>query len=216
MASLARQHPDVFDGDATLFHPWKNSFKAMIQDTNLYPSQEIAYLRTYTKRKVQKLVDKFRKRQQNNPIVILNELWAELQRRFGNTAVITNSLLETLQESAKFSGKDKDKLQKFADVCSDVDNQMTHLSGLACLNYPNAIHPIVDNLPNFLKFKWEKQVVSYAEENNDVYPGFHKFGTMVQKQARLLNHPNVLAGESSNNNNAPMKYEMKWPRPDPK
>ena len=77
-----------------------------------------------------------------------------------------------------------------------VDNQINNLPGLACLNYASAIRPIVDNLPNFLRFKWEKKVVSYAEENNDDYPRFHIFAVMMQKQAKLKNHPNVTAGEA--------------------
>ena len=206
VASLARQnlpkcHPDVFGGDATLFHPWKRSFQAMIQDANLSPSQEIAYLRNYTKGKAQDLIDNFRKRQKDDPAATLRELWNELERRFGNTAILTNSLLEKLRESAKFSAREKVKLQVFADTCADVDNQMASLTGLSCLNYPNAIKPIVENLPSFLKFKWEKQVVEYAEENNDLYPTFHQFSVMIQKQARLKNHPNVVAFEHQNPNN---------------
>ena len=77
----------------------------------------------------------------------------------------------------------------------DVDNQINNLPGLACLNYASAIRPIVDNLPSFLRFKWEKRVVSYAEENNNNYPGFHTFALMIQKQATLKNHSNVSAGD---------------------
>ena len=162
VASLARQnlpkcHPEVFESDATLFQPWKRAFKAMIQDANLNPNQEMAYLRNYTKGKVRDLVDNFRKRQRSDPAIALRELWAEIGRRFGNTAVITNSLLERLQQSAKFNARDKTKLQDFADICMDVDNQINNLPGLACVNYASAIRPIVDNLPSFLRFKWEKR-----------------------------------------------------------
>ena len=202
VTSLVRQnlpkcHPDIFEGDPTLFHPWKNAFEAMIQDARLTPAQEMSYLRNYTAGKVQILVDNYRKRQQNNPSQTLQELWAELQRRFGNVAVITNSLLEKLRESAKFGAKDKVKLQGFADVCTDVENQMSYLPGLACLNYANAIRPIAENLPNFLRFKWEKVVVNHAEENDDEYPGFRKFTTVMKKQAKLRNHPNVAITEAS-------------------
>jgi hypothetical protein len=205
VASLARQnlpkcHPEVFEGDATLFQPWKKAFEAMIQDANLNPNQEMAYLRNYTKGKVRELVDNYRKRQRSDPAITLRELWTEIGRRFGNTAIITNSLLERLQQTAKFNGRDKAKLQDFADVCMDVDNQINNLPGLACLNYASAIRPIVDNLPSFLRFKWEKKVVSYAEENNDDYPGFHTFAVMIQKQARLKNHPNVSAGGTNPDN----------------
>jgi hypothetical protein len=144
-------------------------------DPNLSPSQEIAYLRNYTKGNAQDLVNHFRKRQQDDPAVTLHEFWKELEQRFGNTAILTDALLQRLRDSTKFTPRDKTKLQAFADVCDDVDN-----------------------LPSFLRFKWEKEVVEYAEENNDLYPAFHQFSLMVQKQARLKNHPNVVASEHLN------------------
>lgn len=44
VAGLARQHPpkchpDTFNGDPTLFHPWRVAFKAMVSDTNVSPVQ---------------------------------------------------------------------------------------------------------------------------------------------------------------------------------
>ena len=53
VAGLARQNlprcqPDVFSGDPTLFHPWRSAFKAMLMDTDVSPTQEINYLRSFT------------------------------------------------------------------------------------------------------------------------------------------------------------------------
>ena len=199
--------------EAALFHPWRNSFKAMIRDANLNLSQEIAYLRNYTKGQVQALIDNFRKRQNDKPDSTLKELWTELERHFGNTAILTNALLEKLRETAKFNARDKTKLQTFTDVCVDVDNQLAHLPGLSCLNYPTAIKPIVDNLPGFLRFKWEKQVVNYAETNDDRYPTFHQFAMMIQKQARLKNHPNVVACEQTSFDDHPSGRRDKHKHP---
>ena len=72
------------------------------------------------------------------------------------------------------------------------------ISGLACLNYPTAIRPIVQKLPASLRRKWEKTVVNFALENHDAYPGFHIFATMIEKQSRLKNHPNVAIREVQN------------------
>jgi hypothetical protein len=75
----------------------EKAFEAMIQDANLNPNQEMAYLRNYTKGKVRELVDNYRKRQRSDQAITLRELWTEIGRRFGKTAIITNSLLERLQ-----------------------------------------------------------------------------------------------------------------------
>ena len=66
-------------------------------------------------------------------------------------------------------------------------------------NYPSAIGPIVENLPNFIRSKWEKRVLRYAEDYNDAYPGFKEFAAFIHKRARLKNHQNVLACAQSNN-----------------
>ncbi|KAK3749126.1 hypothetical protein QZH41_001121 [Actinostola sp. cb2023] len=204
VSGLARQnlpkcHPDTFIGDATLFHPWKKAFKAMIRDTEVSPEQEVNYLRKFTSGDVQRVVDNFRKRQQSDPASLLQSLWLELERRFGSSAVITNALLERLHESAAFNESDTVKLQEFADVCTDVDSQVAYLPGLACLNFPNAIRPIVDKLPISLRSKWEKEIVRYAEKNDDAYPDFHSFTRTIQSQAKLRNHPNIIAGSKTAN-----------------
>ncbi|CAB4024922.1 Hypothetical predicted protein [Paramuricea clavata] len=164
-AGLARQnlpkcHPDIFSGDATLFHPWKQAFKAMIKDTSVTAEQEINYLRSFTCGEVQRVVDNFRKRNHNDPTSLLQNLWKELETRFGSPAVITNALLEHLHSSSNFHEKDYAKLQEFADLCADVDSQIDNLPGLACLHYPGAIRPIIEKLPVSLRTKWEKELLN--------------------------------------------------------
>ncbi len=119
---------------------------------------------------------------------------------------ITHALLRRLGATAKFEEKDKKKLEEFSDLCADVDYQIEQLPGLACLNYPNAMHPIVQKLPLTLRAKWEKKVVDFALKNDDAYPSFHEFSTMIQKQAQLKNHPNISCKGS-------LKHEKKKPRP---
>ena len=211
--SLARQslpkcHLDIFGGDAALFHPWKTAFKTMLKGAKIPSEQEINYLRQYTKGDAQKLVDSYRKRQYRQPASLLLELWAELEKRFGNPAVITDSLLKKLSGASEFNEKERERLQAFADLCADVDSQLEFLPGLACLNYPNTITPIVEKLPNFLRSKWEKQAAEFADRNQDAYPGFHTFAVMMQKQATLKNHPNILA----NGLPSPKETEPKEPQ----
>ena len=107
VATLARQnlpkcHPDIFTGDVTLFHPWKSVFRAMIKDANVSPDQEINYLRSYTKEDAQRVINNYRQRQYRNPADALSDVLKELERRFGNTAAITNVLLVRLQTATSF------------------------------------------------------------------------------------------------------------------
>jgi hypothetical protein len=92
----------MFSGGATLFHPWKIAFKAMTQNAEVPPEQEINYLRQFTQGEARKLVDSYRKRQHNDPNVLLSQLWKELEKRFGNTALIASTLMKKLLKTAIF------------------------------------------------------------------------------------------------------------------
>ena len=189
--TLPKCHPDILSGDATMFHPWRAAFKGMIQGSDITPENKLNYLCSYTAGDPRKLVDSYRKRRHVNLEVVLKELWLELERRFGNVAIITNAFLTKLRESAKFTESDKKKLQAFADLCADVASQVNQLPGLTCLNYPNALRPILYNLSDPICNKWNKQVVTYTQKNNDGYPNFAMFASMIQEQSILKNHPYV-------------------------
>ena len=175
VAGLARQNlpkcqPDVFSGDPTLFHPWRSAFKAMLMDTDVSSTQEINYLRSFTSGAPQRLVDNYRKRQMRDPVALLRDLWVELEKRFGSAAVISNTLLERLRNTVTFSEHKNDILQQFADLCADIESQVTFLPGLACLNYLSAIQPIAEKLPQFLRTEWEKEIANYSDSHRGLYP----------------------------------------------
>ena len=52
---------------------------------------------------------------------------------------------------------------------------MIHLPGLACLNKPVALRPIVEKLPLFLKSIGEKQIMECEDKHDDAYPQFSEF-----------------------------------------
>ena len=129
----------------------------MISDTNVSPLQEVNYLHRFTSGEAQKLVDNYRKRKHRDLNRLLDSLWGELERRFGSAAAITRVLLEHMDKTAAFNDGQNEKLQEFADLCADVESQMSYLPGLACLNFPIAIQPIPEKLPVSLRQKWERK-----------------------------------------------------------
>ena len=148
-----------------------NSFCNRLQWQNL-PSVTRRYLRSYTKRDAQKVENNYRWTQYRDHVIALQDMWTELERWFGNTAAITNVLIERLRKTARFQEGESDKLQSFVDVCVDMDSQLDFLPGLTCFNYLTAVAPIVQSLPLSIRSKWEKCVLHYAERYRDAYPGF--------------------------------------------
>ena len=45
-------------------------------------------------------------------------------------------------------------LQQFSDLCAEIEGQVTYLPGLACLDNSNAMQPINEKLPQFIRAKW--------------------------------------------------------------
>ena len=169
----------------------------MLLDADVSPTQEINYLRSFTSGRPQRLVDNYRKRQMRDPVALLRELWEELERRFGSVAVISNTLLERLRDTATFSDREHDNLQQFADLSADIESQVTYHPGLECFNYPNAMQPITEKLPQFIRAKWEKEIAYYSNSNGGAYPPFSRFSKIVQEQSKIKNDPNVLAGKAA-------------------
>ena len=54
--SLIKCHPDLFNGDVTMFHWWKRSFKAVVMDADVAADQEINCLRSYSNGEPQQLI----------------------------------------------------------------------------------------------------------------------------------------------------------------
>ena len=136
--NLPKCYPDTFSGDPTLFHPWKEAFKTTINNTEVSLMQEINCLHRFTSGEPQHLVDNYREGNQRNPHALLESLWSELERHFGNTTVIMNALLDHTHTTASFHENENKKLQELADLCVDVESQVAYLPDLACLSFPNA------------------------------------------------------------------------------
>lgn len=102
----------------------------------------------------------------------------ERSRRYGNSAALTQALSKGLAQAGNCTDKDNSRMQKLAGVDYHI---IIHLLGLAGMNYPVVLSPIVEKLPLPLKSKGEKQIMEYAEEHNDTYPQFREFSRMIQK-----------------------------------
>ena len=81
-----------------------------------------------------------------------------------SATAITRVLLECMNKTATFNNLENAKLREFADLCADMESQMSpNLPGLACLIFPNAIQLIPERLPLLLCQKWEKEISKHTE-----------------------------------------------------
>ncbi|XP_048576716.1 uncharacterized protein LOC116603307 [Nematostella vectensis] len=126
--------------------------------------------------------------------------------------MISSSLLERLKNAARFSENQPEKLQQFADLCADVESQVAQLPGLACLNFANAMQPVIDKLPKSICAKWEKEIANFSDANGGVYPPFERFAKIIQGQANIKNNANVLASKATTTEVTPSSAHAPRPR----
>ena len=79
-----------FDDNPRNFYGWKESFKNMIRDIHLTPSEELSLIIEYTSNESKKLAQRLRNAYINKPTEGVEILWQKLSQRFGSNVVITN------------------------------------------------------------------------------------------------------------------------------
>ena len=191
--SLPKVVPDIFSGEPTAFHSWKEAFEAMVTDTSITAQQELVYMLQYTSAKPRQLVETFRNRRMPAEQCV-DKLWRELGRRFGSSAVVSNTYTARLTKLAAYKEGDSQALQTFADLCEDVVAQMEFIPSLRCLDFYSTSSQVYNRLPSQVRSKWNKKVVRYAERFSDEYPSFAHFTEFISELARFENHPNVVHG----------------------
>ena len=105
-----------FDDNPRNFYGWKESFKNMIQDINLTPSEELYIIIEYTSNESRKLAQRLRNAYINKPTEGMEILWQKLSQCFGSDTVITEGHLNKLKDLPKIGFRDNKKLQELGDL----------------------------------------------------------------------------------------------------
>ncbi len=113
--------------------------------------------------------------------------------------MIENALLKKIENIPKLSNKDNHKLRELGDIlleleCAKADG---YLPGLAYLDTPRGVNPIVEKLPSNLQDKWIVQGSKYKENYQVAFPPFAFFSQFVRSQAKIRNDPSFSFSSSS-------------------
>lgn len=223
---LARQkipqnEPFIFDGEPTMFLPWSNTIKYMIEDAELNPYQELNLMRSYTTDGPQTLIDNFLKRHYNDPARAKCEAWGELESRFGDQNVIALHLKRKLISLANFSDTENLKLREFSDECRNANAQLDILPGLGSLNFPESMATLLEKLPKFVTDKWATKVHYYQKKHNK-FPDFSHFTEFVTELSDIRNNPmlqpnlsqdkpvKIHVRKTTQDDTSPPKYKCKY------
>ncbi|CAB4036588.1 Hypothetical predicted protein, partial [Paramuricea clavata] len=184
-----------FDDNPRNFYGWKESFKNMIRDIHLSPSEELSLIIEYTSNESKKLAQRLRNAYINKPTEGVEILWQKRSQRFGSNAVITEVHLNKLKDLPKIGFRDNKKLQELGDLLLELQCAKNDggYRGLRILDEPAYIKPVIAKLPGDIQSRWQKHAFRYKKQHAEVdYPPFSEFVTFIQELSLERNDPNLI------------------------
>ncbi|XP_057207743.1 uncharacterized protein LOC130565176 [Triplophysa rosa] len=188
-----------FDDNAENFRAWESSFFNATQDLQLSASEELDLLVKWLGKESSDHVKRIRAVYVTNPQAALQLSWRRLQECYATPEVIESALFKRLDNFPRLSPKDNVKLRELADLLIEIliAKGDAYLPGLAYLDTPRGINPIVEKLPANLQEKWLFAGSRFKDENRVSFPPFSFFTRFICSEAKTRNDPSFKLPSSS-------------------
>lgn len=188
-----------FDDNPENFRAWESSFVNVTQDLQLSANEELDLLIKWLGKESSENVKTIRAVYVTNPQAALQMSWMRLQESYATPEVIESALFKRLDNFPRLSPKDNVKLRELADLLTEilVAKGDAYLPGLAYLDTPRGINPIVEKLPANLQEKWLFAGSRFKYENQVSFPPFSFFSHFICSEAKARNDPSFKLSSSA-------------------
>lgn len=180
-----------FDDSPENFRAWQSSFFNATQDLGLTYSEELDLLVKWLGKESGEHVKRIRAVHVSNPRAALHLSWDRLQECYGTAEMVENALFKRLDSFPRLTAKDNAKLRELSDLLMEllVAKNDGFLPGLAYLDTPRGVKPIVEKLPPGLQEKWLTTGSRFKEQHRVTFPPFSFFVDFIDGQAKARNDP---------------------------
>lgn len=188
-----------YDDTPENFRAWQSSFLNATQGLDLSFTEELDLLVKWLGKDSSEHVKRIRAVHVTNPKAALQLSWDRLHECFGTPEIVENALFNRLDNFPRLSARDNTKLRLLSDLLMELlaAKDDGYLPGLAYLDTPRGIKPIVEKLPPGLQEKWLSVGSKYKEHHRTTFPPFSFFVDFVYGQAKARNDPNFSLSISS-------------------
>ncbi|XP_068506561.1 uncharacterized protein [Syngnathus scovelli] len=188
-----------FDDMPENFRAWQSSFLNATQGLGLSYSEELDLLVKWLGKDSSEHVKRIRAVYVTKPKAALQLSWDRLHECYGAPEIIENALFKRVDDFPRLSARDNTKLRLLSDLLMELlaAKNDGYLPGLAYLDTPRGIKPIVEKLPSGLQEKWLGVGSKYKERYRTSFPPFSFFVDFVYGQAKARNDPNFSLSISS-------------------
>ena len=201
LVNLPKVEIEPFDGNPASYHNFVTLFHDHVGNTKLEPASKLARLLHYTRGEARDAI---------RPCVMqetdgYREALSILKRRFGNSLLITQSLMQSIK-SGKAVGSAKE-LQRFSDELHSCYMTLQSMGELRELDTQASIVEMLSRLKPYITYRWVREVMDYKRAH-DKYPGLSKFVEYIRKQAEDANDP-IYGQIGSNSSNRQQSVDSK-------
>lgn len=173
------------------YRAWKRSFLSATSGLDLTASEEMDLLLKWLGKESKEHAEQIRAIHVNHPGAGLDMIWERLDRTYGSTEAIEDSLFKRIDTFPKVGNRDYTKLTKLSDLLMELLSAKDEgdLPGLSFLDTARGVNPIVQKLPFRLQEKWASAGASYKRREHVPYPPFTFFVEFVSQEASIANDP---------------------------
>lgn len=188
-----------FDDTPENFRAWQSSFLNATENVGLTYSEELDLLVKWLGKESSDHVKRIRAVYTTDPKAALEMSWDRLRECYATPEIIENALFKKLDTFPRLTNRDNVKLRELSDLLMEllVAKNEGYLPGLAYLDTPRGIRPIVEKLPPSLQDKWVHSGSKYKHEYDVTFPPFSFFAKFVREQAKARNDPSFALTYSS-------------------
>ena len=176
--------PTIFTGNPLEYPSWKCAFETLIESKSIQPTHRIHYLKKYLGGEAKSAVEcTFYVNTDLN--VAFNEAKETLDRRYGNTFLISEAIRDKLYKWPLIKTGDGLGLRAFADYLQQCNMAMKTVDGLSILNDCRENRRLLTKLPDCLIQRWSRIVSNEGTS----YPPFSRFALFITKEADIMCNP---------------------------
>ncbi|XP_052087892.1 uncharacterized protein LOC127724930 [Mytilus californianus] len=183
---------------------WKASFRSIMHDLQVTPSEEMDLLIRWLGQESSKQAIRLRASNTHDPKKGLERIWNRLDERYGSPELIESTLKDKILKFGKMNNTDNKRLYELGDLLAEIDSVKEDPKYSTLLGYfdsSSGVNPIVSKLPHFLQTKWTDRAVRYKLEKHVVYPPFKVFVYFIQEMSTRLNDPSFNYDKNPTGNN---------------
>lgn len=187
-----------FDDTPENFRAWQSSFLNATGGIDLTYSQQLDLLVKWLGKESSEHVKRIRAVYTTNPKAAFQLSWDRLEECYATPEVVENALFKKLDSFPRLTNRDNVKLRELGDLLLElqVAKDEAYLPGLAYLDTPRGVKPIVEKLPPGLQDKWLHTGSKYKQKYNVTFPPFSYFVKFVQEEAKARNDPSFVSCSS--------------------